>query len=166
MIIRSPYGMRLILCSNTESDWKEGTWRCVNMLDGQSIPPPEKNTYPGVRIPDLDLFDEPESTRADEDLVSTYPIVSDVKEGNGWTFGGVSSAKLKNNVHLIIVERIGQADMPPASEREATVRAILKHLHAEHPAALASVQRIAFQSLREEREKRSLQKWIDANLKD
>ncbi|MEC7987289.1 MAG: hypothetical protein VX278_19115 [Myxococcota bacterium] len=166
MIIRSPYGMRLILCTNTGNDWIHGTWRCINMLEEHSIPPPEKNTYPGVRIPDLDLFDAPESTRADEELISSYPIVSAVQDGSGWTFGKIAQSKLKNNVHLIIVEKIDLSDQPPASNEESMARAILEHLHQDHPDAFPSVRELLFQNLRSASEKDSLQNWIESRWDD
>ena len=104
MIIRAPYGTRLVLITQPGDDWEEHPWRCVRMLDGDAVAP-KKSHLPGIRIPDLDLLTPCEAKKISHDFQISYEFVDTLEEGSGWTLGKGGGGKIKGRVKLIRLER-------------------------------------------------------------
>ena len=104
MIIRAPFGTRLLLITNPGPDWENYPWRCVRMLDGEAVIP-KKGSLPGVRIPDLDLLTPFDAKKISPDYQVSYELVESLKEGSGWTFGRGGGEDIKGRVKLIRIER-------------------------------------------------------------
>lgn len=158
MIIRAPYGMRIILCTTNQDDWEDHPYRCITMEDGFVIPPTEPGSLPGVRIPDLDFLEEPSTKKMSETLQRTYPIIENFDEGTGWSFGAIGSTKLKSNIKMIIFERVEVGEAPPLSDAENMARVLL--LKAKDNPIFDSLREKAIETLKQRRERASLEKWL------
>ncbi len=123
MVIRASCGIRLVLISEPGPDWQSHPWRCVRVLEHRSVPSAHKNGLPGVRIPDLDLLDEPDAKRTETDRHVSYSNVASFEDGTEWTFGRVG--ELKGKVAMIRVERDRVADTSAQSEAESFARALV-----------------------------------------
>lgn len=157
MIIRAPYGMRIILCSSDEDNWEDHPYRCMTMIEGIVIPPPEPGSLPGIRIPDLDFMHPPSVLRSVDGFSKSYPLVKDFSDGTGWCFGTIGSTKLKKNVKMIIFERVATGESPPSSEVESMARTLLKEVHGTD--VFDKLFAKAMSTLKQKREKASLEKW-------
>lgn len=104
MVVRAPYGTRILLITHPEGDWQRHPWRCIRMLKGK-VMGPGKSQLAGARIPDLDLLDRGDAKKTDPDLQSSYPYVDALADGVGWTFGRGGPGGLKRRVKLIRIER-------------------------------------------------------------
>lgn len=164
MIIRAPYGMRLILCTTNQDDWEEHPYRCITMEKGIVIPPTEPGSLPGVRIPDLDFLSPPSTKRESESLQRTYPIIENFADGDGWSFGTVGSTKIKDNIKMIIFERVAVGEAPPLTEAENMARVLL--LLSKNAPNFAELKTKALETLKQKREKASLEKWVQNNIEN
>jgi len=162
MIIRAPYGMRLILCTVSTDNWEDHPYRCVTMIKGKSIPSLEPNALPGIRLADLDYQDKADCKRLSENLLRSYSITESFAEGEGWSFGRVGNPKLKSNVKMIIFERVAEGEDPPVSEAENMARMLLKQ--AEESDIFDALREKAMQTLKQKREKASLEKWVTKHI--
>ena len=163
MIIRAPYGMRVILCTTNQDDWEDHPYRCITIEKGVVIPPTEPGSLRGVRIPDLDFLSPPSTKRESESLQRTYPIIEHFADGEGWSFGTIGGTKLKANIKMIIFERVEVGEAPPLSESENMARVLLSlSKDAQNFEALRAK---ALETLKQKREKASLEKWIQNNIK-
>ena len=164
MIIRAPYNMRLILCTVNQDNWEEFPYRCITMKEGIVIPPTkgEATSLPGVRIPDLDFLENPDAKRMSETFHRSYPIVDNFAEGTDWSFGTVGSTKIKENIKMIIVERVEAGEAPPLSDAEDMARKLL--LIAKEYPVFDSMKEKALSTLKQKREKVSLENWISKHL--
>ena len=103
MVIRAPYGTRVLLITQPGPDWEQHAWRCVSILEGQALPP-GGSKLPGVRIPDLDLLDPCAAKKTDPDTQVSYRYVGSLEDGEGWTFGRGGEPGLRRQVRLIRIE--------------------------------------------------------------
>ena len=159
LVIRASFGTQVILATRQGSDWEIGSWRCVNVIDGFHVPSARASGFPGVRLPDLDLFNNPDAKRIDADLQSTFPKVQSLAEGEGWTYGNIDEDKLKGNVAQIIIRKAGVAQKKKLSAAQKTARAILRVAHAENIDCFAQMVEAAEQSL-DANEQLDLQAWL------
>ena len=150
MIIRAPYGMRLILCTVSADNWEDHPYRCITMIKGSSIPSNEPNSLPGVRIADLDYQDQPDCKRLSETLLQSYSLAENFADGSGWSFGRVGTTKLKSNVKMIIFERIAEGEDPPVSEAENMARVLLQQ--SQQSDIFDSLKEKAMDTLKQKRE--------------
>jgi len=160
LVIRAPYGMRVILCTSDGDDWEDHPYRCMTLIEGVVIPPQphEPGSLPGIRVPDLDSMDKPSAIRSDESFVKSYPFVKEFSEGTGWCFGRVGSPLLKKNIKMIIFERVAVGESPPSSEVENMARVLLKE--AKDSPIFEALKSKAMATLKQKREKNSLDKWL------
>jgi len=162
MIIRAPYGMRIILCTVTVDNWEDFPYRCITMRKGESIPSAEPNGLPGIRIADVDYQDEPDCKRLSETLLQSYSIAESFADGAGWSFGKVGSQKLKSSIKMIIFERVAEGEDPAVSEAENMARVLLQK--AQGTAIFESLREKALETLKQKRERASLQNWLDKHI--
>ena len=128
-------GVRVILMTQgPDVPLTEQTWRCVRLTAKRSFR--NKEGAPTVRIPDLDLYDEPDARRSDTELQSGYEQVSGMGESREWTFGRTGRRALKGNVAFIRVE----PDLPPKAADPAPVEAAPVEPPAEAPAEPAQAR--------------------------
>ena len=160
LVIRAPYGMRIIFCSSKADNWEDFPYRCFTMIEGKVIPPvpTEPGSLPGIRVPDLDAMHSPFTKINKDSMLTSYPLVQDFSEGEGWSFGTVGSRKLKRNVQMIIFERVGVGESPPTSDCENMARVLLKE--AVDSPIFDQIYQKAYETLRQKREKASLEKWV------
>jgi hypothetical protein len=125
MVIRAHHGTRLILSTRSSGDFEDAPWRCVRLIEGHTLPAEDPRGLPGVRLPDLDLIDEPKAMRTRHDLQSSYPLVERFEEGETWTFGTTGIPALKGHVRRIIIEKDDGPRQRKLSEGERVARAIL-----------------------------------------
>ena len=137
MVIRAPLGTRVVLCRSAGDLWEELPWRCVRLVEGHVVAPERPGGLPGVRIPDLDLFDAPDAKHTSRELMSSYPRADRLADGSGWTFG--RSGELKGKVTAIRIEREGRADAPAAAPAQAAFDDLLQRLLDADPALAAAV---------------------------
>ncbi len=155
MVIRALHGTRIVLAASDGSDWQSAAWRCIRMLPGHTMGSAQKTGLPGVRIPDLDLLDEPDAKRTDTGLEASYAYVERVKDGTGWTFG--RGGGLKNRIQMVRIER-EDATGPAASSEEAVARAMIRALREHHPDAVDAAAEAALDVLANPD---SLRAWLD-----
>jgi hypothetical protein len=93
-----------------------------------------------------------------ETLQRTYPIIESFDEGTGWSFGTIGNTKLKSNIKMIIFERVEVGEAPPLSEAENMARALL--LKAKDNPIFNTLKEKALETLKQRREKASLEKWL------
>lgn len=125
MVIRARHGTRVVLVTTPGNNWESEPWRCVRMIEGQTLPSQKKFGLPGIRLPDLDLLDSVDAKRTNRDLQSSYPRADHLADGEGWTFGRIGP--LKGRVTLIRVERDVAPDaQPELSEGQALARALIE----------------------------------------
>ena len=142
--IRALHGTRVILAASDKDTWELAAWRCIRVLPGTTLLPENPNGLPGLRVPDLDALDPFNSKRAESDLVSTYPNVAKLEDGEGWTFG--RNGTLKNRIRFVWVEREDEvARIPTAPEKVA--RAILSVLQKDYPDAVGPALNAAVDAL-------------------
>lgn len=128
MIVRAPYGIRVILIADPGPNWEASPWRCIRVLEAHSLLSDHKG-MPGIRIPDLALLDSHEAKKTDDFMESSYPMVERLADGTDWTFGRTGDL----NVKLIRVERDRVAvdsALPPA---DALAREIWRQLCRREP---------------------------------
>lgn len=143
MVIRAHHGTRLILCTRSEGDFEQAPWRCVRVMEGHTIASEIKNGMPGVRLPDLDLLDEPKCLRTNHALQSSYPLVEAFDQGSSWTFGTTGFPAIKGHVRRIIVEKDDGPRQRKLGEGERVARAILGRARALSPEHLDELARAA-----------------------
>lgn len=124
LVIRAPHGTRVVLLTEAGAEWEEHPWRCVRVLREHSVPSRQRTGLPGVRLPDLDLLDEPAAKRTRDGLQSSYPLVERFADGEGWTFGRSGSRSLKAHVVAIRLER-DEGGARPMHPAERVARALL-----------------------------------------
>lgn len=107
LVVRAPYGTRVVLCTRAGDEWEEWPWRAVRVLPGHCLPLMRKGGLPGVVVPDLDLLDAFGAKKTNPDLESSYPLVDRLEDGEGWTFGRAGLPSLKGHVRQIRVEPDG-----------------------------------------------------------
>ena len=132
MVIRAPLGTRVVLARSAGDTWEELAWRCIAMVPGKVVPPARNTGLPGVRIPDLDLLDEPTAKHVSRDFQATYPLAETLDGGSGWSFG--RPGELKGRVNVI---RILKAKGPSGarSREEKLLARLLQRVHQRDPAA-------------------------------
>ena len=133
LVIRAPHGVRVILITEPGPDWKDHPWRCIRMVEGNTVPG-AKTGLPGVRLPDLDLLDGFDAKKTDPDLESSYPH-ADGLDGDGWTFGRIG--RLKKRVQLIRIEKERAAPTESLPDADALARRIVEKLGTEAIDAVA-----------------------------
>lgn len=138
LVIRALHGTRVILAASDGADWQSAAWRCIRVVPGHTVASENRGGMPGVRIPDVDLLDEPGAKKTDTSFEASYAYVDSLDDGTGWTFG--RGGGLKNRIQMIRIER-EDATGPAASSEEAVARAIVTALRDRHPDAVdAAVQ--------------------------
>ena len=163
LVIRAPYGMRVIFCSSKADNWEDFPYRCFTMIEGKVIPPipEEPGSLPGIRVPDLDAMHSPFTKVNKESMLTSYPLVQEFSEGKGWSFGTIGGQKLKKNIQMIIFERVGVGESPPASDTENMARVLLNEV--KDTPMFDQLYAKAIETLRQKREKASLEKWAKAS---
>ena len=161
MVIRAHHGTRLILCTRSEGDFEQAPWRCVRIMPGHTIPSEIKNGMPGVRVPDLDLLDEPKCLRTNHALQSSYPLVETFDEGSRWTFGTTGIPPIKGHVRRIIVEKDDGPRQRKLSEGERVARAILGRAVELSPEQVDALAQAAVGELGAEAAT-ALEEWLEA----
>lgn len=130
VLIRAPYGTRVIFITNAGPSWQEHPWRCVRLIEGSSLRASGVG-LPGVRLPDLDRLDHHGAKTTDRELEVSYPMADTLDAGEGWTFGRIG--ELKKKVVLIRVEKDRapiDADVPLP---EAVAQGVFTRLIARDP---------------------------------
>ncbi len=102
MVIRAPYGVRVLLVSKPGSAWESAPWRCIRLLEGHSLRS-DGVGLPGVRIPNVEALDKHGAPLTDRERERSYPLAATLAEGEGWSFG--RPGPLREHVNLIRVER-------------------------------------------------------------
>lgn len=129
MVIRAPYGIRLVLISDPGPAWEASPWRCIRLLEDHSLRS-EGSGMPGVRIPDIRLLDKHGAKKTDTFMESTYVRVERLADGVDWTFGRTGQLA----VRLIRVERDREADDATLPAADAVARQIYQRVTARDPA--------------------------------
>lgn len=106
VLIRAPYGTRVIFVTRPGSTWERSAWRCVRVLESNALRG-AGTSLPGIRIPDLDRLDHHGAKHTDREFEVSYPMAESLVDGEGWTFGRIG--EIKRSVVLIRVEK----DQPP-----------------------------------------------------
>jgi hypothetical protein len=145
MVIRAPFGTRVVLLTQGGAQWEETAWRCVRIVEGRAMPSERGGGLPGVRLPDLDWLDAPDSKRTNPDVQATYPLVERFSEGEGWTFG--RGGGLKGRVAVIRVERDHGASEARLHAAERVARAVLAEAARRAPDALPALVEAAASAL-------------------
>ena len=104
----------------------------------------------------------PSTKRESESLQRTYPIIENFADGEGWSFGTVGSPKLKANIKMIIFERVEVGEAPALTEAENMARVLLSLSKDAHN--FNELRTKALETLKQKREKASLEKWIQNNI--
>lgn len=160
MVIRAPFGTRLILACQAGESWESGTWRCIDMIKGFHVPSAKATGLPGVRIPDLDLLNDPSSKRLNTDLQSGFPIVDSIKDGTGWTFGHLAGEKLKGNITQIIIQPGQGQQETKLSALQSLARSVLKVAHEQNADCFDLMVEAAKKSLVKKEERERLDTWL------
>lgn len=101
--LHAPLGVRFILMTRPGPDWEAHPWRAIVMTKAHSI---EGDLgKPCIRVPHLELENDPGSWRFDPDFMESYPRAESLKDGSGWTFGRVGA--LDGQVRGIRIDRVG-----------------------------------------------------------
>jgi hypothetical protein len=100
LVIRAPYGTRVILVSHPGPKWETAPWRCIRLLEDHALRS-EGSGMPGVRIPHVELLDKPGAKKTDDFMETSYPIADRLSLGTTWTFGCPGALHIK----MIRVER-------------------------------------------------------------
>ena len=100
LVIRAPYGTRVILVSDPGPQWEASPWRCIRLLEDHALRS-EGHGMPGVRIPHIELLDKPGAKKTDDFMETSYPIAQGLARGTMWTFGRPGDLHVK----MIRVER-------------------------------------------------------------
>jgi hypothetical protein len=96
-------GIRVVLrASRLSEGWEEQAWRCIRIMEGQTLEMQDGKT--AIQVPDLDRLQAPTAARVHDPLV-TVPFAKDLASGEGWTFGN-PCAPLRGRVRAIYVDRI------------------------------------------------------------
>jgi len=104
LAFRAHFGTRVILITQPGDKWEQHPWRCIRLMEGKAVPEGETR-MPGIRVPDLDLFDPWDAHKTNEEFQSSYDLVEHLEDGKGWTFGRGGGDGLKGRVRLIRIER-------------------------------------------------------------
>lgn len=102
VLIRAPYGVRVIFVTRPGEQWEQAPWRCVRVLEKHALRA-SGTGLPGIRLPDLDRLDFHGAKHTDRDFEVSYPMAETLDSGEGWTFGRIG--ELKRAVTLIRVEK-------------------------------------------------------------
>jgi hypothetical protein len=137
MVIRAPIGTRFILCRSTGPNWEEVAWRCVELQEGNVVPPARVGGLPGVRLPDLDLLDAYDAKHTSRELQSTYPHADTLEDATGWTYGRVG--ELKGRVNAIRILK-GGPRAPKRTPAEAALLALLQRVSLRGPDAVEALR--------------------------
>lgn len=140
MVIRAPFGTRLVLCRSTGPDWEEVAWRCVELRPGHVVPPSRPGGLPGVRLPDLDLLDAPNAKHVSRELQSSYPRaerLEDGLDGEHWTYG--RTGELKGRVNAIRILKAGPRPRKRTPAEEALL-ALLRRVSLRGPGAVDALR--------------------------
>jgi len=164
MVIRAPHGTRVILVTQPGEHWEQGPWRWVDMREGCTVPSKKAGGLPGVRLPDLDLLNEPDAKRTDTDFQASYTSVVGLDRGQGWTFGKLGRPKLKGSVRLIVVERSDAAQAVQLREAERLARVVLRRAHELAPETVPELARCASEALGDVERGRALEEWVEELL--
>jgi len=135
MVLRAPYGIRIILISDPGPRWEASPWRCIRMLEDHSLRS-EGHGMPGVRIPNIDLLDKHGAKRTDDFMETSYPIADRLIDGASWTFGRPGGLQVK----LIRIERdrvASEVALPPV---DALARQLYARVVARDPAQAAALR--------------------------
>ncbi|NCG18687.1 MAG: hypothetical protein GWP91_06720 [Rhodobacterales bacterium] len=112
LLIRAPYGTRVIFQTATGTSWEKSPWRCIRLTEEHSLKSAGVGN-PGIYIPDLDFLDGHGDKRTSVDTECSYSIANTLAEGKDWTFGRVG--EIKGKVVRIRVEKdrqLARADLP------------------------------------------------------
>ena len=161
MVIRAHHGTRLILSTRSSGDFEATPWRCVRIIEGHTIASEIAQGMPGVRVPDLDLLDEPKSMRTNHALQSSYPLVESFDDGDTWTFGTTGIPPIKGHVRRIIVEKDDGPRQRKLSEGERVARAILGRAVELSPEQVDALAQAAVGELGAEAAT-ALEEWLEA----
>lgn len=145
LVIRALPGTRVVLAASDKDSWQLASWRCIRMLEGSSLRSDTKNGLPGIRVPDIEMFDHHGAKRTDPELQSSYPAVDSLEAGEGWTFG--RPGNLANRVAMIRVDREGVGAAPVLGAPELVAQGILASLRHSHPDALPAALEAACKQL-------------------
>lgn len=124
MVIRARHGTRIVLITAQGSSWTDLPWRAIRMVEGHTVPSERRLGMPGVRIPDLELLDEPAAKRTNRELEATYPAAEGIG-GESWTYGRIGELKGKVvtiRVEHDVTEGTDEAELP---EVDALARNVL-----------------------------------------
>jgi hypothetical protein len=115
VVMLAPEGVRVIFATH-ERGWTHGPWRCVRFVAGQGLLA-EKGMWL-ARVPDLDWLDGPQDRKSNLEPQRGFPLVKELGEGTGWTFGHLPfGEQLGGRVQVIQVERESNPWTPEASPK-------------------------------------------------
>lgn len=134
VVVRAPYGTRVVFLTATGAGWELQPWRCVRLIEGHALRS-EGVGLPGVRLPDLELLDVHGAKRTDPDRETTFVRAAKIDDGTEWTFG--RPGEIKGKVVQIRVEKDVGASAKPLGEAEQLARAVLNRLGREHVGPVA-----------------------------
>lgn len=134
-IFRGPPGTRIVFVSHAGEEWENHPWRAVELSKECSIQSAKSKRLRGVRVPDIDYLDHFDAKITNSSGSASYPHVSTLNEGSGWTYGRQADGGLRNNVAVIRVEKMGIEVPPPAVAKDlmAFARGILDEAHDDLP---------------------------------
>ena len=98
-------GLQVTLCTaRGDVGWEDHTWRAVTLVEGSTFE--SMSGKPAIQVPDLDVMDAFDARRTDLELRRGYPVVAQLQDGTGWTFGHRGGLDLKCHVKTIRVRNI------------------------------------------------------------
>ncbi|MEC7983920.1 MAG: hypothetical protein VX278_02075, partial [Myxococcota bacterium] len=159
LVIRASFGTQVVLATRPGSDWEDGSWRCINLIQGFHVPSAKARGFPGVRIPDLDLLNAPDAKRIQSDFQSSFPMVSSVAAGEGWTYGHIDTDKLKGNITRIIIRKVGLQSTLKLSPLQQQARSILQVAHEQKVDCFSLLVEAAERTMDAD-EKTLLKEWV------
>jgi hypothetical protein len=131
MVIRAPLGTRVVLARSAGEAWEDLAWRCIELTRGHVVPPASATGLPGVRIPDIDLLDEPTAKHVSRDFQASYPLAERLDAGKGWSYGRPGDLKGRVNV-IRILKPEGSSDAVGRDEKLLT--RLLQRVNERDPA--------------------------------
>jgi len=130
MVIRAPYGIRVILVGDPGPRWEASPWRCIRLLEDHALRS-EGHGMPGVRIPNIALLDKHGAKKTDDFMETSYPLVERFADGVDWTFGRPGDLR----VQLIRVERDRAAADLALPAPDSLARRVYTRAQARDPAS-------------------------------
>ncbi len=136
LLIRAPYGTRVIFVTAPGSSWEKSPWRCIRLTEENSLKSAGVG-LPGVYIPDLNFLDGHGDKRTNVDTESSYPMANTLSAGKGWTFGRIG--ELKGKVVQIRIEKDREVVGADLAEPDLLARGVFERLVKRNPSQASDV---------------------------